>query len=1012
MNDDRISAGLALLALLFPLQAMSETPKSAAASEPTLLARTQQSKISESGATRNADAVSETAADEGSVEEDSAPKQVEEPAALGTQTVTGSRLAIGDPTARVYSLTAEDIARRGVSSVEELMRTLPWTYPSITQQTSAVDSSALAPSDVDKNPRNVDNPLSGVILFGVITGFGTSTANLRALGSGNTLVLLNGRRIAGRAGDEEDFVNLLNVPLSAIERVDIQLDGGSAVYGADAIGGVVNFITRKNYTGASVTLRNDFSSTDADRRKVGLQGGFGWGIGQITGTLQRVDQKPIVNAKTGWTTNDHRSLFGPEFDDRDTTRGQPGVLRKLCTFSWGQYPCGNRLQLSAGHSGEGATEDDFSTDIIPVDYVPPENGEDASNTSLTLFAEHFFSDDFRVFADFLYSEHEAYQEYRTQLAGYIVPASNAFNPFGQDVEVNYLPTAEVNAGALPGAYHESRNEQRNVNAGAIWNLADNHQLEFQAARSTSENFGWQVAFVQPRFLPDFDPAKERVLELLASPDPAVAINLFGDGSMQSPELAGLVSPWIGPHRGITETDTYELLLRGQLFELWGGGSASYAAGVQIREKRIRLEQEDYSDESPGTVTKGLEVLLGLENPGQDLTAFFTELSFPIVGSGNARPGFHSLVLNLQARHDRYEASGAFGGLTRYRDENRRWAFSGEPNIITVTHTHTSPRIGLRYEPTEGLAFRAAWSESFRPPVFSDTFHLWETREDTVYVQDPYDVPGGPFCLPFGCQVRRVNVYSVGDDINPETSDNYSFSFDWTPAALPGLLWSVHWSKVDFTDKIEYSYNLLFRDPEVAFRLPEIVERDADGNAIRVFARQINLSEKVSEILTTELEYSFNSAWGAFTPRISYTRVLDEYFKILPGSEPVDRVGTTWGSNEYGLVASLEWSLGKYAADLFVRYTPGYENDRTGTCTAVIGRCERLYAPRPSMQVDSHVTVDLTASYRFDNGLRLRGGGRNVLDADPPATPWGGRPYDLTRYDARGQVLFVELNWDI
>ena len=160
---------------------------------------------------------------------------------------------------------------------------------------------------MDKNLRNVDNVLTGLILFEVITGFGTSTANLRALGSANTLVLINGRRIAGRAGDEEGFANLLNVPLSAIERVDVQLDGGSAVYGADAIGGVINFITKKNYTGATVSLRQDVSSTGADRTNANIQGGYGWGSGQISGTLQRTSQEPIINAKTGWTTKDYRA---------------------------------------------------------------------------------------------------------------------------------------------------------------------------------------------------------------------------------------------------------------------------------------------------------------------------------------------------------------------------------------------------------------------------------------------------------------------------------------------------------------------------------------------------------------------------------------------------------------------------------------------------------------------------------------------------------------------------------
>ena len=948
--------------------------------------------------------------EEEATEDDSAPVvEQEQSEDVETITVTGSRLQEGDPTAVVYSLTADDFAARGVSSVEELMRTLPWTYPSITQQTSALDVSALAPSDVDKNLRNVDNVLTGLILFEVITGFGTSTANLRALGSANTLVLINGRRVAGRAGDEEGFANLLNVPLSAIERVDVQLDGGSAVYGADAIGGVINFITKKNYTGATVSLRQDVSSTGADRTNANIQGGYGWGSGQISGTLQRTSQEPIINAKTGWTTKDYRSLFGPEFDDRDTATGQPGVLRTLCAYSWGTAACGDPLQLRAGHSGEGATADDYTTDIIPVDYVPPQNGEDATNTSLTLFAEHFFSDDFRIFVDLLYSEHEAYQEYRTVLSSYDVPASNAFNPFGQGVRVNYLPTAEVKAGGLPGAYHESTNEQRNINAGFIWDFAHKHQLELQVGSSESENLGSQVSYIRPNFLPNANPAKARLLELLASSDPAVAINLFGDGSKQSPHLGELASPWIGPHRGATETNTSELLLRGQLFEL-PGGPVSYAAGTQMRKKRIRLEQEDYFGES-GTVTKGLEVLFGVESPTEDLTAFFAEFAIPIVGTGNARPGLHSLLLNVQARYDRYEATGANGGVTRVR-ESGTWVHKGEPNIVTLTHTHTSPRIGLRYAPTQNLAFQASWSESFRPPVFSETFHILESRQDTVYVQDPYDVAGGPLCLAFGCQVRRTVIYSVGDDLRPETSDTYSLGFEWTPDALPGLIWTAHWSNIDFTDKIEYSYNLLFSAPDVAFKLPQIIERDADGNAIKAFARYINLSEKVSEILTTELEYSFTNALGTFRPRLSYTQVLDEHFTIIPGSPPIDRVGTTQGSNEYGLVGSLAWTAGKYTGDLFVRYTPSYENDRTGSCRAVVGRCEARFRPRPKMTVDSYITVDLTVSYRFDNGIRLRGGGRNILDADPPATPWGGLPYDLTRYDARGQRLFLEVNWDL
>ena len=161
--------------------------------------------------------------------DDSAAREEEdEPIELEKQVVTGSRLEGGDPSARTYSYTAEEIAARGVSTLEEFFRTLPWTYSSITTQTNMSEFY----QGTDQEGEYIE------------LGLGISTVNLRNMGSANTLVLVNGRRIAG-TGEEDDFANILTIPLSAIERVDIQLDGASAVYGSDAIGGVVNFITKR-----------------------------------------------------------------------------------------------------------------------------------------------------------------------------------------------------------------------------------------------------------------------------------------------------------------------------------------------------------------------------------------------------------------------------------------------------------------------------------------------------------------------------------------------------------------------------------------------------------------------------------------------------------------------------------------------------------------------------------------------------------------------------------------------
>ena len=664
----------------------------------------------------------------------------DEPIELATQTVTGSRMLSGDPSARIYSLSAEDIARRGVSSLEELFRTLPWAFPSITTQSNMAFGAGA--SDTDKN-------------LGAL-GLGTSTINLRALGSANTLVLVNGRRVAGLAGDEDSLTNILNVPLSAIERVDIQLDGASAVYGADAIGGVVNFITKKDYRGLAATYREEFSSTDSDRRNLSVQGGYAWGTGNITATVSRDRSKPINNFKI-WTSNDFRDQYGPEFDKRSTFAGQPGIV---CEFN-GSYSfpgCRSSFdfatftfttpmyQLPAGHSGVGATPADFNSEIIPTDYVAPQNGEDSTNTSFSVRIEQYLTDDLRIYADALISNLDSWQQFQTQMSRYIVPASNAYNPFGRDMIVNYWPIHEVESGLIPPSYTESENKQRNYNAGLFWEIGGTHQFEFNFTRSESEKFAWQVRTDWRRR--EFDPTQGAFYSALESSDPNVALNLFGDGTAQGSAFAELFTAALGPSRGVSEVTSFEPLLRGQLLEIWGG-PINYAVGAEFREEVIYSFSEGYL-EGGLTQTFGRVDTVGVEEPTEELVAFFAEFAIPIVGQANARPGLRSLVLSLQARRDKYTFEGASGGVDSVRGIGTRreyrpgtgWvsvpgvAFSdvGTPNLIETEKAATSPRVGLQYMPSDSIIIRAAWSKSFQPPVFGDQFSPNNARIISGYFQ--------------------------------------------------------------------------------------------------------------------------------------------------------------------------------------------------------------------------------------------------------------------------------------
>ena len=931
----------------------------------------------------------------------------EEPIELPEQTVTGSRLQGGDPTARVYSLSAEDIALRGVSTLEELFRTLPWAFPTMTTQTN------LEPSTTDQEfEKN----------FGSLA-LGLSAVNLRAFGSANTLVLVNGRRVAGYAGDEDSIVNLLNVPLSAVERVDIQLDGASAVYGSDAIGGVVNFITKKDYQGLSATFREEFSSTEADRRNIIVNGGYAWGSGSLTATISRDTSKPINHLKL-WTTSDFRSQFGPEFDARRDWLGQPGVVCEYNRSS--QYPgCARPAlsrQLPAGHSGVGATPDDFTSDIVRSDLFFLQNGADSTNTSLNLYVEQHLTDNLRVYADLLASDHESYQEYKTYFSRFVVPASNAYNPYGRHVVVSYAPWREIQSGLIPSAYTESENKQRNYNAGLFWEFGAGHQLEVSAGRSESRNWAWQIHSNYSRSY--YDPTADKFYEALASSDPDVALNLFGDGTVQGSAFAELFGVALGPSRGHSDVTRFDSLLRGQLIRLWGG-PIDYAVGAELRKSGIRKYSQRYAE---GGLERfdGQEGTIGVERPTRKLSAYFAELAFPIVGPDNARPGLRSLVLSVQARRDTYKATGAAGGLGAWTSEPAigyryvpgegwesydypRWFQIGAADLAEVKESATSPRLGLQYKPVETFTARAAWSRSFKPPSFSEIFSVFNDSEGVAYFADPYHPDGMFQRLPYP---YFSGTFSL--DIKPEFSDNYSIGFDWSPERIPGLRWTADWSRVDFTDKIQFSSTVLWIAPEIAYKLPEIVQRDANGYITLIYYGRVNLAEKVSEIVNTRLEYAFDTRLGNFTPGLHYTRVLDEFFRITRDSELVDRVGKASGSDKYRLTGSLSWRKDRFAADLFVYYTPSYENDRTGRCRFAEGSCSRRNASRPTLQVESLTTVDLTVSYQFDRGLRLRAGGRNIFEADSP-TIWGGITelrYDPTRWDARARVLFLELNWEL
>ena len=943
----------------------------------------------------------------------------EGPLELQEQRVTGSRLRGGDPTATVISFTAEDMARRGISTVEELFRQMPWAYASNTSQSARHFS---APVDVDREVSNADGLAIGV-----------SFANLRALGSENSLVLVNGRRVSGRGGSEYNAVNLVNIPLSAIERVDIDLGSASAIYGSDAIGGVINFITRKRFTGLEVAVRQEYSATDADRRVMSVRGGYAWGSGSVTADLSRDESDPINNRKI-WTSMDYRDVLGPEYDRR-SANAQPGIVCRqrggLFSTYWLVFPRCARgapsLQLPPGHSGVGATVDDFTEDLALFDYVPPQNGWFSESLGLNLRAEQYLGEDLMVYAEALFSEHDAYIEERTVADGYIIGADNAYNPFGYDLAVTYAPFREVESGQFPTANDESEHTMRTYNLGAVCRFGGSHELDVSVTRSESEHESeaWRARYHRT----EDEPTAEEFYRILSSPDPNVAFNPFGDGSAQSADFSSFLVPTFD-FGGRTVSTTIESVLRGSLLEIWGG-PIYYVVGFEDRTRKIRRNWSWFAD-------RGREVLdywgddYAVPEPESGLRAEFMELGFPLFGEKNARLGVRELFVSLQARRDTHTFNGPQGGMELIRGgfewgayqawwPGRGWVYGwgfernvlqGTANILYIEKKDTTPRIGLLYKPVDSLSIRAAWTESFHPPLFSQQFSVQDIqmRDFFFAFQDYLHPDRGENDFVFVALPLIDAPYDP--EIRSEYADKLSLGIDWRPESIPGLRWTVDWSRTDFTDKIADASAFTSTYPELIAGNEKVIQRDENGYPIGATHGLVNLAVKVSEYLETSVQYSFDTSFGRFTPRLTYSRFLQEYFQVVEGAEVTDRLGTQHGSDRYRLTGQLTWQWQRLAADLFVYYRPGYTNDRPGICNKVVGRCLTWFQQLPAFEATSLTSLDGSASYWFDNGLRVRVGGRNLFKRESPS-PWafsGILGYDPTRWDARGRVLYLELTW--
>lgn len=893
--------------------------------------------------------------------------------------VTGTRLRNVSPTGQVEVITREDMIKLGVSSAEDVVRSLPQNFSTLNQGSTATNGG-----------------LNGV----PSSSLGQSAANLRGMGTGATLILLNGRRVAGSPTfDADGTVNLASIPFAAIERVEVLLDGASAIYGSDAIAGVINFITRKDYQGAETTIRYENSAHDGDVEYLSQIIGSTWGTGNATATLTYRNTDSVNTRKAGYTTEDYTRWGGPDFtNDPEDSPGIDGRgnMTPAAEFFWpgfGYYtaPIGPTLgSLPEGFSGSSWTAADLGLGNVPRHDNGARAGggtSESTEKSFTLNINQELTDSISAYADILYSVTENESTNSDNSYSLSVPSTNPFNqltPFSGGIALVNVRFSDDSP--LSRNYQNSEFTRINFNAGASIDITNDWQLKIDGSYGEEENKNSfsGLAFGSPAFETAlaggyFD---EDGVTWIPSPalnpftgehDPDLDVNtLLGPRYFNGQSSAGT---------SLSDNMSFEVSANGSLFSI-SGGDVSAVVTASYRQESI-----DYS-KSPIKLS-----LLSIDDRDhildRDNIAASFEVAVPLVGADNAFSGMQEFLVTLAGRWEEYSLSEVI---------------DPDPNAAATEakFNNFSPKVGVKWQLADDFSIRAGWTEAFRAPTISELTEPMGEEAPWAGGFFPffdYDHPSGTPQDVYGLTFRSGG----NSNLQAETSTTVNIGFDWIPSRLDGLTVSLNYTDTEWENKVDF---VDVSDPRVAQNstlFPELFLRDPAGNLQTLVFMPINIASKAMEVVDMDIEYIFDTEWGSFEVGGAASYTLGHEDALLPGDTPIEHVGTDIGPDDLVAKLRLGWSRANYGANMFVNYSSSYTHTRNGqNATSTDPRIV-------DFNVDSYTTVDVTGYYNTDSGWSYKAGVRNLFNADFPIVFVGNRTsYDPARVDPRGRVVYLEV----
>lgn len=789
---------------------------------------------------------------------------------------------------------------------------------------------------------------------------GTANFDSRGFGDDYVVVLLNGRRLPGDPLGGDAATNLNLVPIAAVERVEYLSTGASAIYGADAVQGVINIITRQRFDGLQAAIRYD-AMTDGDgpRTSFTASGGVASDDGFATISFEFQQQDNVSAAGLPLIG----SAIAPNGQDGRSPAGLPPTFIDLAAgFAYPDAACPESSVRPTQFTNQG---DDCSFDIAPLyDAVPAQD-----RFNFLASAEYDFTDIVTAYGEFRFSRNVTEVRNGAAPAFFNITGSPILATVDAELGTDLSNSARVfMARRMVDAGPRSRdatNTAFSTVLGTRVELGDNHELDLSIQNVESEmnqiGVGGNLS--------------------ISNLEAAVQSGLFNPLELYEPAFFADNGLAISIQRQATGTENTLLAnLSGNLpFEL-GVNAVGYSIGA-------RYKEDDFLDLADKASTEE-DVAGGASSNGggeRDITSFFGELLITPT---------ERIELSLAARYDDYSWSGA--GVSSSDDA-------------------TTYMAGASFRALDNLLLRASFGTGFKAPTLGelflgrsfgvqsavDTTNCNAVKSDPNATQDEIDS---------ACRLLEVRSVTGGNPLlTTESSDSFSAGLVFEP--MDNWSIAIDYYDIQVEDKIGSLPVQEILNNESLF--PDLVKRvsgsvSVPGAEVRSDFQNLEKEEGQGIDLSTRYEWQFDS--GSLIGDLRIAHLLSHKRQTSALQPLCEEAGTT-SESEWRGNGQLGWQAPRWTALLTLRYVGETEELQGGRDSSNFS-C----APNPTgtvFQVEDYIELGLRATYNLSRGTELTVGIINLTDEEPPfsllagsATGWPW--YDQALYDPRGTRFYVNL----